>query len=74
MRFCNCRVDDIQLIQDDSMVYRVSSSGQVEWSSPGVFKIFCTDDVTYFPYDIQTCYISKKQLTTSIFFIISDCT
>ena len=55
----NCRVDEIKILQDDSYSYQVSSNGEVSLSTPGVFTVFCSTEVKYFPYDVQTCYISK---------------
>lgn len=31
------------------------SNGQNEWASPALFKTVCALDVTFFPFDMQTC-------------------
>ena len=31
------------------------SNGQNEWTSPALFKTVCAIDVTFFPFDMQTC-------------------
>ena len=33
----------------------LQSSGQNNWASPALFKTVCAIDVTYFPFDMQTC-------------------
>lgn len=33
----------------------IRSNGQNDWASPALFKTVCALDVTYFPFDMQTC-------------------
>lgn len=33
----------------------IRSSGHNDWTSPALFKTVCAIDVTYFPFDMQTC-------------------
>ena len=49
--------------------------GSIHWEPGGVFKTICTIDITYYPFDTQTCdlqygawsyYTSKMNLTTNI--------
>ncbi|KAE9547316.1 hypothetical protein FO519_009471, partial [Halicephalobus sp. NKZ332] len=39
-------------IMSDAMVYY---TGLVVWKPPSIYKSFCTIDIKYFPYDIQSC-------------------
>ena len=52
-------VDSVKLLEDDSVVYRVTSGGEVGWSPSGVFTVSCSVDVTNLLSDTQTCYLSK---------------
>ena len=33
----------------------LTSDGKNDWKSPAIFKSLCDVDVTYFPFDVQTC-------------------
>ena len=33
----------------------VSYNGEVFWAAPAIFKSSCSLDITYFPFDRQTC-------------------
>uniref|UniRef100_A0AC35FRP6 Neurotransmitter-gated ion-channel transmembrane domain-containing protein n=1 Tax=Panagrolaimus sp. PS1159 TaxID=55785 RepID=A0AC35FRP6_9BILA len=39
-------------IMSDAIVYY---NGMVVWKPPSIYKSFCTIDITYYPYDIQSC-------------------
>uniref|UniRef100_A0AC34F3F2 Uncharacterized protein n=1 Tax=Panagrolaimus sp. ES5 TaxID=591445 RepID=A0AC34F3F2_9BILA len=39
-------------IMSDAIVYY---TGMVVWKPPSIYKSFCTIDITYYPYDIQSC-------------------
>ena len=48
----------------------IRSNGDNKWTSPALFKTVCAIDVTYFPFDIQTCALkfgswasSSRELT-----------
>ena len=48
----------------------MQANGQNDWMSPAIFKTVCAIDVTYFPFDMQTCSLkfgswasSSQQLT-----------
>ena len=48
----------------------VQENGENHWKSPAIFKTVCAIDVTYFPFDMQTCSLkfgswasSSQQLT-----------
>ncbi|XP_063410798.1 neuronal acetylcholine receptor subunit alpha-3-like [Mytilus trossulus] len=45
----NLGQDDIQL--------RIQYDGEVRWEPPAVLSTSCDMDVTFFPYDIQTCEV-----------------
>ncbi|XP_062610163.1 acetylcholine receptor subunit beta-like, partial [Saccostrea cucullata] len=50
-------VDDIGVISDDTVVIRVASDGTLTWTPGGVYLTSCTTDVTFYPFDIQTCSV-----------------
>ena len=33
----------------------LSHTGHIQWHSPAAFRVSCTIDVTYFPFDQQKC-------------------
>lgn len=35
----------------------VTSDGAIEWFTEGLLSTSCTLDITYYPFDYQTCYI-----------------
>lgn len=36
----------------------INSSGTVHWEPGGVFKTMCVIDITYYPFDDQTCRLT----------------
>jgi len=51
-------IGTIQNIGDISLKPRVYYNGTVVWNPGSVIKVGCTVDVTYFPFDTQTCSIT----------------
>ncbi|KAK3083138.1 hypothetical protein FSP39_014916 [Pinctada imbricata] len=51
------RVDNIGVMSDSSLQVRVSKSGRVTWAPTDMFTTNCVTDVTYYPFDTQTCDI-----------------
>ncbi|XP_064599395.1 neuronal acetylcholine receptor subunit beta-3-like [Liolophura sinensis] len=50
--------DDLSdFISDDNLV-RVSHDGHVHWMPGHFFRTYCQVDVTYYPFDAQTCNIT----------------
>lgn len=49
--------DVIQEISNTSVMIRLYSSGEIVWKFGKVVKLVCSVDVTYFPFDTQTCSI-----------------
>ena len=45
----------MEVIGQDNMLYRVKNTGEVRWDPPGLYDVHCEMDVTYFPFDYQTC-------------------
>lgn len=41
-----------------TVVLRLYEDGRVSWSPANVIKTTCSVDVTYFPFDTQTCRIT----------------
>jgi hypothetical protein len=44
-------------IGHDDLLFRVQNTGEVRWDPPGLYDVHCEIDVTYFPFDYQTCYV-----------------
>ncbi|KAK7112703.1 hypothetical protein V1264_012114 [Littorina saxatilis] len=63
-------VDNLSAVQEDTIPLRVSSSGTVHWSPPAILTVSCATDITYFPFDTQTCPIS----VTTFGFTINEMT
>ncbi|XP_045211193.2 neuronal acetylcholine receptor subunit beta-3-like [Mercenaria mercenaria] len=69
--------DRMQDIGNVSMMVRLSSSGLVIWNPGSVLKIVCSVDVTYFPFDTQTCNISVTgwvYTTNEVMFYVTNST
>ncbi|XP_060588579.1 acetylcholine receptor subunit alpha-like [Ruditapes philippinarum] len=49
--------DTLQEITNVSLMARLFSNGLVMWNIGSVLKIVCSVDVTYFPFDTQTCLL-----------------
>lgn len=52
------RVSDLAVISDNTVVIRVAKDGTLQWTPGGVYETQCTTDVTYYPFDTQTCNIT----------------
>ena len=52
------RVSDIAVISDNTVVIRVAKDGTLNWTPGGVYNTQCTTDVTYYPFDTQTCSVT----------------
>ncbi|KAG4069845.1 hypothetical protein HA402_009552 [Bradysia odoriphaga] len=57
---------NIQNSGDDDLF--ISADGQVHWPIFGEFKTSCTIDVTYYPFDKQTCIVKIGSIDRSIIF------
>jgi len=66
--------ESIAPIGNDAFKIRVSFDGTAVWYTGGNIKTSCSPDMTYFPFDVQTCYLlfaawgymaSEVNLTTS---------
>ncbi|ESO95410.1 hypothetical protein LOTGIDRAFT_160549 [Lottia gigantea] len=45
------------IFSDDQHPYMISYNGQINWTPASVFTFYCQLDMTYFPFDSQTCTI-----------------
>ena len=50
----------------------IKSNGQIRWMPSGKFIVTCTLDLTYFPYDHQTCYVTWSMAQSSRKYIQLD--
>ncbi|XP_033731015.1 neuronal acetylcholine receptor subunit alpha-2-like [Pecten maximus] len=55
--FIDNSVDDVSILQDDNLLFRVTETGRVDWEMPQIFVTSCTIDTTYYPFDTQECAI-----------------
>ncbi|CAC5364592.1 unnamed protein product [Mytilus coruscus] len=51
-----CNIFEIKNLGDDKTV-RIQYNGEIRWELPAVLSTSCDMDVTFFPYDSQTCDI-----------------
>uniref|UniRef100_A0A915AFR8 Uncharacterized protein n=1 Tax=Parascaris univalens TaxID=6257 RepID=A0A915AFR8_PARUN len=47
----------------------VYSNGQINWIPPGIFRASCSIDITWFPFDDQSCYLKFGSWTYNGFAI-----
>lgn len=52
------RVSDIAVISDNTVIIRVTNSGTLSWTPGAVYNTQCSTDVTYYPFDTQTCSVT----------------
>ena len=50
-------VSDVAILDDDELAFRVKNTGVVSWELPQIFSVFCDVDITYYPFDTQSCTI-----------------
>ncbi|XP_062584914.1 neuronal acetylcholine receptor subunit alpha-3-like, partial [Saccostrea cucullata] len=50
-------VSGMDPIGHDDLLFRVKNTGEIRWDPPGLYDVHCEIDITYFPFDYQTCYI-----------------
>ncbi|OWF43728.1 Neuronal acetylcholine receptor subunit alpha-3 [Mizuhopecten yessoensis] len=50
-------VTQISVISDANLLFRVDNNGHVKWEPPGIYDTHCEIDITWFPFDRQSCYI-----------------
>ncbi|CAG2221669.1 CHRNB1 [Mytilus edulis] len=48
-------VRDISIVSDANVLMKVQSSGSVIWTPSGIYITHCETDVTYYPFDTQSC-------------------
>ncbi|KAL4216417.1 hypothetical protein ACF0H5_024142 [Mactra antiquata] len=53
----NNAVENVGLVSDDHLIYRIKYTGEVEWEPLVSSTVDCGIDVTYFPFDTQECNI-----------------
>ncbi|XP_053392657.1 neuronal acetylcholine receptor subunit alpha-3-like [Mercenaria mercenaria] len=51
-------LDDISVIYDEKLRYRVHYSGTITWEQPVNVRVHCPLDFTYYPFDKQTCGVT----------------
>ncbi|XP_069107298.1 acetylcholine receptor subunit delta-like, partial [Argopecten irradians] len=51
-------VSDISVMSDNAIPIRVFKDGTVSWTPSGIYETQCETDVSYYPFDTQTCGIT----------------
>ncbi|XP_050388579.1 neuronal acetylcholine receptor subunit alpha-3 [Patella vulgata] len=51
-------VKQFEVIEDEYTPLRISNNGRITWEPPGIYKVSCTPDITYYPFDTQTCHLT----------------
>lgn len=60
------RIDDVSILNDQYLQFRVENTGKVEWELPKIFITHCDVDVQYFPFDVQVCSVELTSWAYSI--------
>lgn len=47
----------MSIISDTKIPMRINGNGRVHWNPSGIFNVACESDITYYPFDSQTCDI-----------------
>ncbi|KAK3088335.1 hypothetical protein FSP39_017784 [Pinctada imbricata] len=55
--FVDNSVADASILSDKHVLLVVKSTGELIWSLPRIFTVHCDIDVTYYPFDTQTCAV-----------------
>jgi hypothetical protein len=57
--FLSCSVDgDFDFSRDNSRRVQITSSGDTLWSPGGIYRVGCSLDMTYFPFDRHRCKLT----------------
>ncbi|XP_052079243.1 acetylcholine receptor subunit alpha-1-A-like isoform X1 [Mytilus californianus] len=48
-------VSDISIVSDANVLMKIQSGGSVIWTPSGIYITHCETDVTYYPFDTQSC-------------------
>ncbi|KAK6173690.1 hypothetical protein SNE40_017097 [Patella caerulea] len=51
-------VKQFEIIEDEYTPLRIGNQGRITWEPPGIYKVSCTPDITYYPFDTQTCHLT----------------
>ncbi|KAL3309964.1 hypothetical protein Ciccas_011480 [Cichlidogyrus casuarinus] len=54
---------DERLKEQRDVMVTVDYTGRVFWNPPAIFKSTCQIDITYFPFDVQSCYLKFASWT-----------
>ena len=57
MSMCSHDVVANTKLFDPSDRVTIDSTGDIEWFTAGILTTSCSLDLTYYPYDNQTCWI-----------------
>ncbi|CAC5413736.1 unnamed protein product [Mytilus coruscus] len=48
-------VKDISIVSDVNILMRLKPDGHIIWTPSGIYVTYCETDVTYYPFDTQSC-------------------
>ncbi|XP_060084244.1 neuronal acetylcholine receptor subunit alpha-7-like [Ylistrum balloti] len=60
--------DDIEPLGFDRQLVRVAFNGDIQWVPANVYQSSCAIDVTFYPFDVQTCEI----IFSSSMYLVSE--
>ena len=60
---------------------RLTSTGDVHWEPPAIYKSTCSIDVEFFPFDMQTCFLkfgswtydSEQVRVSNVLYVMTYC-
>lgn len=47
----------VDIVNNANLLFRINSTGLIDWEVPRIFMTSCTVDISYFPFDTQRCSV-----------------
>ncbi|KAJ8318839.1 hypothetical protein KUTeg_003930 [Tegillarca granosa] len=51
------RMASVDIVNNANLLFRINSTGQIDWEVPRIFVTSCTVDISCFPFDTQRCSV-----------------
>ncbi|ESP01179.1 hypothetical protein LOTGIDRAFT_139818, partial [Lottia gigantea] len=55
--FIDNSVGTMSMIADDNILLRTKYTGEIIWEPPAIYSTHCEILTTYYPFDVQECYV-----------------